>query len=143
MNINVKVNRTIRVNGKEYASLDEVPEEYRAALRAAMGNNPLAAIAGARVSVKFNGKTYGSVDDMPADDRSVYESALQAANTAGASSGDSAEMKAAPGGRLTEWPQRQAAAPGRRVRVSAGMPWWLVALGLVVALAVILMLLRR
>jgi hypothetical protein len=63
-------------NGREYASVDEMPEDVRRLYRDAIA---LAARGGSNVKVLshtelwFNGKKYGSADEMPPDVRVVYD----------------------------------------------------------------------
>ena len=76
MNINIK--KKIVINGKEYASPEEVPPELRQVYEQALvrqGNSPQVHIS---TSSKFtiNGQTYNSVDEMPEEARKLYESMM-------------------------------------------------------------------
>ncbi|HAF96638.1 MAG: hypothetical protein A2X34_08405 [Elusimicrobia bacterium GWC2_51_8] len=77
MGIDFKINitRKIIVNGKEYGSLDEVPEEHRHNLQNAMG------MADTSPSGKFivNGVGYDSPDAMPPEVRKIHDEAFMKA----------------------------------------------------------------
>jgi hypothetical protein len=80
MNFKVTVNHKLIVNGKEYGSPDEMPEELRRAYERAMGNGQGAAGLIQRASkIVFQGNEYGTPADMPADVRKLYELAIAAA----------------------------------------------------------------
>jgi len=83
MSVKVNVRRTIKINGREYGSLDEVPEGLREAVsRALAGSSPGSPeeASGVRAAVVFNGVTYPSVDAMPPDVRQLYASIMKAAD---------------------------------------------------------------
>jgi hypothetical protein len=63
----------VRVNGKEYTSLEDVPPELRAVL-----DKALAQRAGDSV-INIEGKSYASVDDLPPEVRLKYETYLRMA----------------------------------------------------------------
>jgi len=84
MNFNFSVERKFKINGKEYHSLEEMPEDVRETFKTAMGK----AKAGSMLQVKtsamqakitFNGEEYDSPEAMPEDARQLYEKVLQAA----------------------------------------------------------------
>ena len=80
MNIKVTVNHKLTINGKEFGSPDEMPEELRRAYERAMGSDQITAGLAQRVSrIVFQGKEYGTPADMPADVRNLYELAMAAA----------------------------------------------------------------
>jgi hypothetical protein len=84
MKINVKVKRKFRINGKEYGSPEEMPEDVRATVRKAM-DNPGASSGGTQSEsskIVFNGVEYASVDDMPTYARNLYEQSVEAAQAA-------------------------------------------------------------
>ena len=84
MKINVKVKRKFRINGEEYGSLKEMPEDVRATVRKAM-DNPGASSKGTQSEsskIVFNGVEYASVDDMPTYARNLYEQSVEAAREA-------------------------------------------------------------
>jgi len=84
MEINVNVKQKFRVNGKEYGSLGEMPEDVRASVQKAMDNPALSSGGIHRESSKivFNGVEYACVDDMPTYARNLYEQAVEAARSA-------------------------------------------------------------
>ncbi len=80
MDFDVSIKRRIKVNGKEYGSLDEVPEELRKAVQDALG---AAGAGGGRGKITVNGVSYDSAEAMPQDVRRIYEQALRKAEEAG------------------------------------------------------------
>jgi hypothetical protein len=66
MGVDVELKRKITVNGQEYGSLDEIPDEFRTAVQ-----NALASGAVAKTTIYVNGKTYASMDEVPAPLRAV------------------------------------------------------------------------
>ncbi len=87
MKINVNVNRTYKVNGKEYKSLEEMPEDIRKLFEKAISGEPetlQATHTTTKTKIVFNGQEYDSIDKMPTFARNLYEQALKAAQgTAG------------------------------------------------------------
>jgi hypothetical protein len=80
MNIKVTVNHKLTVNGKEYGSLDEMPEELRRAYeRAVGGDQGVAGLTQRAARIFFQGNEYGTPADMPADVRKLYDLAIAAA----------------------------------------------------------------
>ena len=80
MNIKVTVNHKLTINGREYGSLDEMPEELRKAYERAVGNDQgLAGLTQRASRIVFQGREYGTLTDMPADVRKLYELAIAAA----------------------------------------------------------------
>jgi hypothetical protein len=100
MTANISVKTKIRVNGQDYASVDDMPPDIRQAYERA-----LATLAGAkhgglldtlekgiRASVQmtsnakviFNGQEYSSVDEMPANVRHLYQAAMATIEAGGA-----------------------------------------------------------
>jgi len=73
----------IRVNGKEYASAEEMPAKIREAYARAVGNTAVLR-SGARLAAKlnaritFNGVEYNSPNEMPAEERRLYQDTLAA-----------------------------------------------------------------
>ncbi len=67
-------------NGREYRSLDQMPEDIRRQYREAIA---LAAKGGPNVNVSsqtdivINGRRYAGVDEMPPDDRRIYEGLMK------------------------------------------------------------------
>ena len=85
MNVNINVKRKFKINGKEYNSIEEMPENIRAIFKKAMGSqadsgdqiNP----AAMRTHIIVNGTVYESIDTMPQDVRELYEKVLKTAET--------------------------------------------------------------
>jgi hypothetical protein len=77
----VTFDRKFIVNGKEFNSLDELPENIRQACENAVsdlsGTPRHASVI--KTDIFFNGKQYTSIDAMPQDDRCAYQQALKAA----------------------------------------------------------------
>jgi hypothetical protein len=85
MNVNVNVKRKFKINGKEYNSIEEMPQDIRNAFEKALASktgsdlqrNP----ASMQTKIIFNGTEYKSIDAMPQDVRQLYEKVLKAAET--------------------------------------------------------------
>ena len=75
-----KSSSRIVFNGREYRSLDQMPEDIRRQYREAIA---LAAKGGPNVKVSsqtnivINGRRYAGVDEMPPDDRLIYEGLMK------------------------------------------------------------------
>lgn len=73
----------IRVNGKEYASAEEMPVKVRQAYARAVGETAVLR-SGARLAAKLNakiisnGEEYSSPGDMPVAERRLYQDTLAA-----------------------------------------------------------------
>lgn len=73
----------IRLNGKEYASAEEMPSKIREAYARAVGDTAVLR-SGARLAAKlnaritFNGVEYNSPNEMPAEERRLYQDTLAA-----------------------------------------------------------------
>jgi hypothetical protein len=73
----------IRVNGKEYASAEEMPAKIREAYARAVGDTSILR-SGARLATKLNaritlnGVEYNSPNEMPAEERRLYQDTLAA-----------------------------------------------------------------
>jgi len=80
MNIKVTVNHKLIVNGKEYGSLDEMPDELRRAYeRAVGGDQGVAGLTQRAARIFFQGNEYETPADMPANVRKLYDLATAAA----------------------------------------------------------------
>jgi hypothetical protein len=77
---NINIKRRIIVNGREYSSVEEMPEETRRAYERAMANvsreGDAVRPAAPQTKITFNGKEYGDVDEMPEDIRRLYNDAM-------------------------------------------------------------------
>jgi hypothetical protein len=89
MTVSINVKRKFKINGKEYNSIEEMPDDVRETFKKAMASqadsghqtNP----AAMRTRIIFNGMEYESMDAMPQDVRQLYEKVLRAAETGTAS----------------------------------------------------------
>ncbi len=79
IDFNIKFSTKIKIDGKEYGSVEEVPEEHRANARDAM--NAAKDKPGQNMFV-VNGVWYDSIEAMPADVRDLYKEALANAKVA-------------------------------------------------------------
>jgi hypothetical protein len=77
MGIEVNVTREFVVNGKPYRSLEEVPPEFRDALRGALASQHGESNAGDGGGIVVNGKSYDDVRAMPEGVREMYAVAMQ------------------------------------------------------------------
>lgn len=81
--VNFNLKAKIRVNGKEYASPEEMPAKIRQAYAAAIGDTAVLR-SGARLAAKlnakiiFNGVEYNSPSEMPVAERRLYQDTLAA-----------------------------------------------------------------
>jgi len=84
MKINVK--RRIVINGREYSSLDAMPEELRRVYERAVSAHGDPEGGGgapaAKTRIVIDGREYGSTEEMPPGIRAIYEGALAAAAAA-------------------------------------------------------------
>jgi hypothetical protein len=92
MTTNISVKTKIRVNGQDYASVEDMPPHIRQAYERAMAAMPGAKHSGllntlenglranaqkvSNAKVIFNGQEYGSVDQMPANVRQLYQAVM-------------------------------------------------------------------
>ena len=85
MSISLSIKRKFRINGKEYNSIEEMPENIREALKKAMNSQASSGqrinSAATRSKIIFNGTEYESLDAMPQDVRQLYEKVLRAAES--------------------------------------------------------------
>ena len=85
MNINVNVKRKFKINGKEYNSIEEMPDDIRGKFEKAMDSQSVSSHqinpTTLRAKIIFNGIEYQSIDAMPQDVRQLYEKVLKAAET--------------------------------------------------------------
>ncbi len=83
MKLNIDVKKKFTVNGKEYASLEEMPADLRRACEAAAVSADkaigLSGSAEVKTRITFNGKEYESADAMPPEARSIYEKVVRPA----------------------------------------------------------------
>jgi hypothetical protein len=89
MNLNINIKRKFKINGKEYNSIEEMPDNIREIFKKAMGSSAVTEhqtdLAVMRTKILFNGTEYQSLDAMPEDARKLYEKVLKAAETGDAS----------------------------------------------------------
>ena len=97
MNININVTRNFKINGKEYHSVEEMPDEIRQIYEKAMAlkagaKQPIHS-AEARAKIIFNRTEYENVDTLPEDARQFSKKVLKAAESSVASSGISGALR--------------------------------------------------
>lgn len=85
MNIDITLKREFKVNGKEYNTIADMPNDVREAFERAM--NPQSA-TGRQIGplsmgtkIRFNGTEYDSPDAMPPHVRQLYEQLMRALET--------------------------------------------------------------
>ena len=99
MTTNISVKTKIRVNGQDYASVDDMPPDIRQAYTRALGTMAGTKHGGlldtfgkgiradaqmvSNAKVIFNGQEYGSVEQMPANVRRLYQAVIAAVETGG------------------------------------------------------------
>ncbi len=86
----------ISFNGKDYASLDDMPPDVRAAYQQIMGifadkdqdgtpdifqGGQANVISNSSTTIVYNGQTYSSADDLPPEARQKYEAAMSKLDT--------------------------------------------------------------
>jgi hypothetical protein len=83
MNININVKRKFKINGKEYNSIEEMPDDIREIFKKTIGSQAgevhEATTSAARTKVYFNGTEYDNIDAIPRDVRQLYEGVLKGA----------------------------------------------------------------
>ena len=81
MGIKVNVTWKIKVNGKEYSSVEEMPSDIREAYEKARGTSRTRA-----AKIIFNGQEYENVEAMPHDVRHMYDQVMRVAESGDLSS---------------------------------------------------------
>jgi len=85
MNIDITLKREFKVNGKEYNTIADMPNDVREAFERAM--NPQSTTgrqigpASMGTKIRFNGTEYDSPDAMPPHVRQLYEQLMRALET--------------------------------------------------------------
>ena len=83
MNININMKRKFSINGKEYNSVEEMPDDIREIFKKTMGSQTdighTVSRAAVRTKIVLNGTEYDSVDAIPQDVRRLYENVLKGA----------------------------------------------------------------
>ncbi|MCX5642987.1 MAG: hypothetical protein NTY10_07195 [Candidatus Omnitrophica bacterium] len=83
INMNVKFNlkRKYIVNGKEYGSVKEMPDNirqvYEKALDSSLATNPGTNPGNIKKKIMFNGQEYENVEAMPPDVRQTYDELIR------------------------------------------------------------------
>ena len=89
MTIQISVKSKFIVNGKEYDSVEEMPDEIRAAYEKAIKGSPGQGHAGTlemeKSKLVFNGKEYADEDAMPQEERELYKVVMKAMEKEGIS----------------------------------------------------------
>ena len=87
MKININVKRTFTINGKQYNSIEEMPEDVRKSFEKARsshegtGRHIQITQTTKNMKITFNGTEYDSIETMPQDARQIYDKVLKAAET--------------------------------------------------------------
>lgn len=77
MPVKFNVKTRIKVNGIEYSSPDEMPEDVRAKYEKALAQRGLPNThIKSSSKITFNGQTFNSAEEMPPDIRRIYESVM-------------------------------------------------------------------
>jgi hypothetical protein len=86
MAVSLTVKRKFIVNGKEYGSIDELPETIRKALgrQISTNSNKKTYSNTTKTKIVFNNQEYANMDAMPQNIRETYQQALQAAGLSAA-----------------------------------------------------------
>jgi hypothetical protein len=81
MGVKFNVKYKIKINGKEYSSPEEMPDNIRETYEKAVANSPgiehgnIPSVTTGKIT--FNGQEYESIDAMPADIRQLYETVMK------------------------------------------------------------------
>ena len=154
---NVTVKTTIRVNGRVYGSVDEMPADVRQAYERALASmgattaekmasgstqtklvskdGGTTALTATKTTLRFNGQEYGSVDEMPATVRHLFEGVMATVDANGNGIPDVLETTAqgTSGSLLAPNNMTAASVAGGIVRPDSTRGWLVIA-GVVVAL---------
>jgi hypothetical protein len=81
--ITIDFKKKIIVNGQEYHSWEEVPEEVRRLVNPASGpaGEPFRSGTGSQQSIVFNGKEYADLAAMPEEERRLFETIMSTVRT--------------------------------------------------------------
>ncbi len=114
MKVNVTVKRRIVVNGKEYGSVDELPDDARAAYERALARGAAAGAGDASPQttgeIVVNGQRYASLEAMPPEVRRLVGDAM-----AGVASGVLGPSAGSPRGHGAAAPATTASGPARPI----------------------------
>lgn len=101
INFQFNINKKIVVNGRQYRSVDEMPENirqiYMKAIEAASGADHTVNLECTTTKIVFNGKIYSSPEEMPPETRRAYElilTTVEAAKPADAAAPPPIEVEA-------------------------------------------------
>ena len=81
MKIDIHVKHKFKINGREYGSLEEMPENIRETFKKARVTQSATGSDIAQQKIVFNGTEYESMEAMPGDVRQLYENILTAAES--------------------------------------------------------------
>lgn len=114
MDVKVTVKRKIRYQGKEYDSIDELPEPVRHAYERAMAGGGQTggptAVPSAPDKIVFNGHEYDGIATMPQDVRTAYEGVMRAV------------VGGQPGGAIAEMPPTRPQEPAALTQAVSAVP---------------------
>ncbi len=85
VNFNIQIKKKFIVNGREYGSVKEMPEDARNAYEkaSALSLGPDIHTGNSPTKVVFNGQEYRSAGEMPPEVRRIYEGAIAAVQSQG------------------------------------------------------------
>lgn len=131
MPIDIDMTRKFVVNGREYGSMDELPEDIRASIQKAMREGKNVEV-NTTTAIVFNGKAYRDVGEMPTNERLLYEQVMEAASGKKADEKEIKKFCGALGIDFTVAPAHSSA-PGASVSFSLG-PLFTVIIAIALAL---------
>jgi len=91
MGVKFNIKRKIKVNGREYSSVEEMPEDirriYDKAVCHSAESEQSTEMTRLETKIVFNGQEFKSVDDIPPEARQIYKSAMAVAGPPGNTAG--------------------------------------------------------
>lgn len=133
MSVNVTVKRKFVINGKEYGSPEEMPEDVRKIFEKGLSlsvHGDISFGVHPKSKIVFNGREYESLDTMPADVRQTYDAVMKAVETGETPSAASLGLGgAAPPGDVREESMPLGGVTSTPIEPgtsSAGLPRWVI-----------------
>lgn len=99
MPVNFNRNTKVKVNGREYNSIEEMPPDVRSVYEKAIASLPGSAAmppVNTYSQITFNGQTFNNPDEMPEDVRRIYDSVMSAVDKNGDGLPDSIQAEEEP-----------------------------------------------
>jgi hypothetical protein len=94
MNINIDIKRKFIINGKEYKSIEKIPQDihgarefFRNLIDSQLDSDYRISSVLTPTKIIFNGTEYETIESMPQDVRQLYEKVLKAAESGAPPSG--------------------------------------------------------